>query len=292
MMNTTGNDAVLQIENAGLSLLNFTKITIDYDSENIYTAFTFECFNGTFHDHSLDPQCIRNLRTLLAASECTLSWCINRYSAKQESGTFHENYLDSWQLQHSPEIVNSTASSIEYMRMVPLVEDGNVTILEQNVDRENADYLLTPVPAQDLASYTPCYVEREVHERLGRSLARFFTTSLNYTRGWVPSRADLTTLDPAVVLYGLNKVARGANDLKKDPVSKVFADVAHGLTQYIRQDSTVYQGMHGSLTGGTRLGNGEGNFQATGTTFEDRTIVRVRWGWLAFPVGLVAILVY
>ncbi|KAL9628413.1 MAG: hypothetical protein Q9204_005900 [Flavoplaca sp. TL-2023a] len=288
MMNTSSPDTLLKIESVGLSLLNFSKITINYDLDNIHLISSSNCNNATFLKLRLQTQCVQLIWKLLTASECSLSWCINRYSAKEESGFFHEQYIDSWQLRPGPEIVSPPRSSIEYVKLAPFVEGGNLAILEQNVDGRNADYIIQQGPAQDETSFTPCYVELGIHTRLGNSLARFFTTNLKYISTWVPSRADLTTLDPAVVLYGLGPVTSKATDtLRTDPVTKVFSDVAHGLTQYIRQGPTKYQEMQSFSHGDGGLMNGEGNSQAMGTTFEDRIIVRVRWGWLSFPVGLV-----
>ncbi|KAL8976650.1 MAG: hypothetical protein Q9205_007385 [Flavoplaca limonia] len=298
MMNTSSPDTLLKIESVGLSLLNFSKITINYELDNIHLISSSNCNNATSLNLRLKSQWVRPNWKLLTASQCSLSWCINRYSAKEESGFFHEQYMDSWQLRPGPEIVSPPRSSIEYVKLAPFVEGGNLAVLEQNVDRTNADNIIQHGPAQDETSFTPCYVEVGIHTRLGNSMARFFTTNLKHISSWDPSRADLTVLDPAVVLYGMEPVTRKVPDTlratdtqRTDPVTKVSSDVAHGLTQYIRQGPTKYQEMQSFSDGDGRLMNGEGNSQAMGMTFEDRIIVRVRWGWLSFPVGLVTMTV-
>lgn len=227
MMNTTGTGALLKIENLGLSLLNFTKITIDFGSSISDEGFGFECFNSTYQDQSDVPRCVQRLRTVLSASECTLYWCINRYSARQESGTFHENYIDSWRSQYGLEIDTLPGDNTsEYIRMIPVTEDGKTPVLEQNLDRSNANYTYSLSSDQVLTSYEPCYVEPVIHGMLSRSLARFFTTNLNSTRGAVVSyEKDFDTLNHGVVLYGLKGVFRGNDTPMKDAVYKIFSQM-------------------------------------------------------------------
>ncbi|KAL8652673.1 MAG: hypothetical protein Q9226_004170 [Calogaya cf. arnoldii] len=311
-MNTTTSGSLLGIKDVGLSLVNFTKIT---RLNNYFPPVDDEYPRLDNCDESGDnydvPRCIQKLREKFTASECTLYWCINRYSARQELGTFHEDYIDSWRSQYGPDIgfVDYPRVSTVYhendrepfIRLIPSLDDGNVTVLHRNANQSNTDYPDAHVTTALMASYSPCYVARRLHQGLSRSFAEFFTTSLDANRtgieslplGWkhLPFRPDAS-----VVLYGMNMTGR-QDSFSEDAVFDVFSDVAYGITQYIRngqrspdidQDLLVRDPRGVELSKPRPPAKFEGNLQAIGKTFEDRTVVRIRWSWLAFPIGLVA----
>ncbi|KAL8846811.1 MAG: hypothetical protein Q9221_008119 [Calogaya cf. arnoldii] len=309
VMNTTTSEFLLRTKDVGLSLVNFTKITMDVDRARPGNFRLNHCYEWT--DHMDGPRCSQELREKFTASECTLHWCINRYSAGQEFGTFDEDYIDSWRSQYGPDItevdfrgvVPSTTWTREFIRLLPSPEDGNVTVLHPNANQSNADYPGAHSTTAVLASYSPCYVERVLHRALSRSFTGFLSTSLNASTtgsdslvGPYEPEPETFKLEASVVLYGMNTTAL-EDGLSADAVFNVFSDVAYGLTQYIRNgqrspeidlDLLVKDPYGVEVSRRRPPTKFEGNLQATGTTFEARTVVRIRWGWLTFPIGLVA----
>lgn len=290
-MNATDTEGPVRIEEAGLTLVNLTKLTIDYGSSKSDSVFKPECFYSTHREQSIVSHCIQELRTLLTATECTLRWCINRYSARQNSGNFTETYLDSWlsPLGAGADIVTVPESgyNTEYIRMLPPDTDGDVTVYKDVHDQQRS------APSHLPKRLYPCYVPREKHETLSLWLMSFFTSTLT-----LPSNSsakfkfrDTDRPDAAGVLSGATGTFAAEGFPQTDPMPNIFQNVALGLTQSMREDARFgadYKSNHftdgGSLNQMTRFA---GNTTAIGTAFEVRTVVRIRWGWLSFPVGLV-----
>ncbi|KAL8726291.1 MAG: hypothetical protein Q9166_006793 [cf. Caloplaca sp. 2 TL-2023] len=302
-MNTTGTGALLSIRNVGWgsSLINFTKISIGHVSGNASSVLGSGCF---FQNQAVIAGCLRDLRSQLGASECALYWCINRYSAVQRSGVLKEDYIDSWWSNSSPNLVNRTDEGLvvyqhRYMQLLPSIGDGVVGVLKQNTEKSNPEGSSVRITHQVPTHYRTCYVEYEIHNDLSRWLASFFTTTLTYVENSINTQNHDEASDTAIVLSGVKGRPAEKGVPLLDPVFNIFSDVARGLTQSIRLDPEIQmeyiQGADKYIHVDVKRppnekssANVTANSTALGAMFEDRAIVRVRWGWLAFPVGLVA----
>ncbi|KAL8669503.1 MAG: hypothetical protein Q9168_005905 [Polycauliona sp. 1 TL-2023] len=259
MMNTTSSETSLELKNVGLSLLNFTKIIVDYSSLDTSleskTPVQSMCYNGTYSgpgfNTSVEPQCLEAIRTMISATECTLRWCINRYSARQESGVFNETCIDSWQSQRGPQIVSISDRPGDYIQISPVSKNETAVVNDQDIAQATADQPYLHDSFSVPTSYESCFVERTVHEQLSHLLSRLFTTNLTLVAGKATAaEEDYDNFSRGAVLYGLNRLS---ND-DKDAAYNISPDVA---------------------------------FYAAGMVFENHTVVRVRRGWLALPIGLV-----
>ncbi|KAL8782737.1 MAG: hypothetical protein Q9213_005161 [Squamulea squamosa] len=296
--NTTGTGTLLSIENVGWgpSLINFTKVSIGYVSDDKKYFRGSRCF---FKDQATIAGCLKDLRTLLAASECTLHWCVNRYSATQRSGVLKEDYIDSWWSDSGPKLVNGTKRDHHrYMQLVPSIGDGVVGMLRQNLDRTDSKDSSLHITRQIPNNYRACYVELEMHNSLSRWLTKFFTTTSTFASDSTSIQNDGETPDTAIVLSGVKDKSVKEGTPLSDPVFDVFSNVAHSLTQSVRLNSGRQIGYDeqldiqidvevGKLQDERSLANVTANSTVLGAMFEDHAIVRVRWGWLAFPVALV-----
>ncbi|KAL8903342.1 MAG: hypothetical protein Q9171_007436 [Xanthocarpia ochracea] len=272
LMNTTGTGALMKTGNVGLTLVNFTKLAFNYRSVHNGKFSSVYCSKGTHQDQALTAQCVQELTGLLEASECTLSWCIKRYFAEETSGILDEFNIDSQRSRYYNDIVTDHLSGEEYIRIVQSID----AIFPRSFYSDMYTY---EYPTQ------PCYVAHKLHVMLSRWLTKFFTTNLNFTEDSFGAQDEVQPLNPALMLYGSNM-----SDRQRDTVFQVFSNVAYGVTQYIRQDVSFAEGtdVYASASWLNRSTDEDGHFYAQGRTYEDRLIVRIRWGWLVFPVGLVA----
>ncbi|KAL8765354.1 MAG: hypothetical protein Q9209_007540 [Squamulea sp. 1 TL-2023] len=299
--NTTGTGALLSIENVGWgpSLINFTKISMGHDSGGFWAP---GCF---FQNQALISECLKDLRAQLAASECTLYWCINRYSATQRSGVLKEDYIDSWWSDFGPRLVNGTDGGYggllqhNYMQLLPSIGDGIVGVLKQNLNRTNSKDSSLRINHQVPNLYRTCYIDYENHKSLSRWLAKIFTTNSIFTKNLTNIQNDGEAPDTAIVLSGVMERPATEGTPLSDPVFDVFSNVARSLTQSVRLDPERQKGYDwpsdtyfdlevSKLKDERSSANVTANSTVLGAMFEDRPIVRVRWGWLAFPVGLIA----
>ncbi|KAL8782563.1 MAG: hypothetical protein Q9213_005288 [Squamulea squamosa] len=185
------------------------------------------------------------------------------------------------------------------MQLLPSIGDGVVGVLKQNIEMNNPKDSSVRITRQVPTLYHTCYVGYEIHNSLSRWLASFFTTTLTSAEIPTNTQNNDESPDTAIVLSGAKGrlVKEGVPFL--DPVFDIFSNVAYGLTQSVRLDPerhTVYNEHSGTYISinASYLPDQKSSANVTtksttlGAMFEDRAIVRVRWGWLAFPVGLIA----
>ena len=167
------------------------------------------------------------------------------------------------------------------------MQNGNDTVLPWSLYSKTykTDYR-TEAPTD----YGPCYVAHKLHVRLSRWLTKFITTNLNFTEDSFGAQEEFQPLNPALRLYGSNMANRPTKYRNRDMGFQVFSTVAYGVTQYIRQEISFLESTdaYASISWLNRSTDKKGRFYAQGETYVDRLIVRIRWGWLVFPVGLVA----
>ncbi|KAL8752723.1 MAG: hypothetical protein Q9199_005539 [Rusavskia elegans] len=246
----TGKGALQRIENPGLSIVNYTQLT--YTRPN-----------------------------RLWASECTLRWCINQYSAKLQSGVFTEIQLDSWWSPADTEVLNVN-NKRGYYRITP----------QHRQVRDNS-----PEGDSSHSGVEPCYVESLSHAGLSRALSSFFDISGSSFRilgsAWDVDDTNETSNENLggylADLYDKSLFDTSSFD-EQPPIHTIFSNISAGLTRWLRLDKQTRsnESFYYFDKGDPRGPNITGSGLAMGTAFENRTVIRIRWGWLVFPVGLVA----
>ncbi|KAL8786517.1 MAG: hypothetical protein Q9213_002744 [Squamulea squamosa] len=305
-MNTTSTEAsnpgaLLKIDDVGQSLINFTKLS--HDPARL--VILYGCYNS---EQSLTAQCLQDIKKSLTATECSLYWCINRYSATQDSGVLEESVIDSWWSHSRFDLVHLNATWVEdkkvvsegyHIQLLPPSDYGlSTSVHGQNLSQAGFDDIPRHASSQRLSTYDPCYVDLYTDTNLGRWLARFFTRGLNpwNTTGIASGEDELA--NAAMVLSGQNQPPSWkSSDIPRiDPVFDIFSNVASSLTSFVRLhrhndwNFDKYPVQSWKLAPDLRLlqtTNHVLNFTAIGTVVENRTIVHFRWWWLSFPVGLV-----
>ncbi|KAI4270853.1 MAG: hypothetical protein LQ337_006427 [Flavoplaca oasis] len=296
-MMTKSTGPLLKIDDVSQSLINFTKLYQDPDSLSVKP----DCY---YREQSFISQCLADIRRTLAATECSLHWCINHYFARQESGVLEESVTDSWWSHLGTDIVTVMEPGDEdgigmtlgdHIQLLPPKEEVNSSENGQKLGRDDTNPAQGNISTRRPASYDPCFIWIYANHVLVDWLDKFFIRELTSIDTTGFNSLDSDTDDVAIV-SGQNKRPSGeiSGAHQPDPVFDMFSNVAFGLTQFIRRD------RH-SLTG-TEKANGHSvevdgeiyklKFTAPGTVFEDRTVVQVRWAWLCFPVGLVAMTVF
>lgn len=309
--NTSGGGKGLKLDNIGLSLVNFTKIYSDDPSlAHNHTWVDDGCYRNLSGQPSV-AECRKNLRRALTAMECALHWCINRYSAAQEFGKLKESYIDSWWSHSSHDVVSlytddpSVADPYavahkypsyvgKYIQLLPSDDQGSFGVLGQIHNQTNLTEANGTVSSQEPTGYAPCYVEVDLHYNLSLRLASWFT-------GTTSNKYDLHKLsDTQGVSPYLLSVPNEYGQSGQDPAFGIMSRVAFSLTQTQRlefndiidrykNEPGVRSARFIAKVGGLNQNTTSLlNSTALGTTFEDRIVIRVRWGWLALPVGLVA----
>ncbi|KAL8924374.1 MAG: hypothetical protein Q9172_002721 [Xanthocarpia lactea] len=289
-MKTNSTGPLLKIDDVSPSLLKFTKLYHDPAGLSIKP----ECF---YREQSFIAQCLEDIRSTLTATECSLYWCINYYSATQESGVLKESIIDSWWSHSGTDLVSVRAPLVEdgplvnlgfHIQLLPSKDELNISDNGKNFGHDDSDHAQRH---QRPAKYDPCYVDPRTNDNLAQWLVRFFNkeiTSMNASR---VNSQDYETDDVAIILSGQNKWPSGGRSglPQPDPVFDIFSNVALGLTQLIRRDRQSLPRGWGPDNYLVEVGGERHtlNFAAIGTAIEDRTVVQVRWGWLCFPVGLV-----
>ena len=279
-MKTNSAGPLLKIDDVSPSLVNFTKLHRD---PGRYITITRECLNG---EQSFIAQCLKDIIT---ATECSLYWCINYYSATQESGVLKESIIDSW-WSRSGSVFVSVDDPLggtlgDHIQLLPSKHELNISDHGKNLGHDDSDHAQRH---QRPAKYDPCYVEDYTNRYLSLWLKEFFTTETNASDFY---GQNYGTDDVAGVLSGQYKWSSGERSgaPQPDPVFDIFSNVAFGLTQSIRRNrrSLPHAGEADNYLVEIDGERQALNFAAKGTAFEDCTVVQVRWAWLCFPVGLV-----
>ncbi|KAL8727517.1 MAG: hypothetical protein Q9166_005988 [cf. Caloplaca sp. 2 TL-2023] len=308
-MNTTSTEtdnpgALLKIDDVGQSLINLTKLFHDPVGSSINP--------GCYHrEQSFIAQCLRDIRRTLTATECSLYWCINRYSATQDSGVLEESIIDSWWSHSSfdivglnkswdsgDEVVSGRPKDYHFQLLPPSDDDEHSTNVHgQNISQDGLDDVPRHASNQRPSTYDPCYVGLITNAYLGEWLAKFFTRKLDTWNNTDVSRPDDELANAAIILSGQSQPSPwGTSDIARmDPVFDIFSNVASSLTSFVRlhrqtvrNDSYPVQSWN-LAPDGRMLQSTDYvlNFTALGAVLEDRTTVRVRWGWLSLPISLI-----
>lgn len=259
----TGKGALQRIQNPGLSIINYTQLT--YTRPNTFWA-----------------------------SECTLRWCINRYSAKLQSGVFTEIHSDSWWSPADTKVLNIDDKRGFY-RITPhhrQVRD-NSPEEDSKQSTHNAANFSSALSSSNLSTgLEPCYVESLSHAGFSRALISFLDISGSSSR--ILSSAldvDDTNETSNENLGGYLAYSYDTSFFDDEPpIHSIFSNISAGLTQWLRLDKQARsnESFYYFDKGDPRGPNITGSGLAMGTAFENRTVIRIRWGWLIFPVGLVA----
>ncbi|KAL8645204.1 MAG: hypothetical protein Q9226_007404, partial [Calogaya cf. arnoldii] len=251
-LRATGKGALRRIHNPGLSIVNYTQLT---------------------YLRPFPPKAI----------ECTLRWCINRYSAQLESGVFTETYLDSWWSPADPQALNLDDRGV-FFRITPQSREGNVTLPNEHDNHVsyNTSHFSSEFPASNVSgAFEPRYVHNLSHHGLSRSL----TSSLDITGSSASGRTYPGFGDPDIGGYLAELYD---NSFDTNPVHDIFSNIAAGLTQWLRQDEQAQDNAAVDFQAQSETYYLAGSRFAVGTAFENRSIIRIRWGWLVLPVGVVA----
>lgn len=196
------------------------------------------------------------------ATECSLYWCINTYTATVNNTIFTENFLNSW--------YNATST----------LPDANIAGNDYHMFDTSELYNITPptgsATSQPNVNLSNVELEHDWSNILGQE---YYLVGANPTIGaWLGSLlSGNVTLYP-VLNFSSDVIELFHNDYGQVPA--IFTRLAQYLTVAIRTaraDLTVAPGMG----------------EAVGVTWLSETIVRVRWAWLSFPCALlVASLVF
>lgn len=322
VMNTTSTSALLRIGDVGQSLINFTKVFHDAASSINQKG----CY---YREPSYIAQCVQDIKDTTTATECSLYWCVNHYAATYESRSLNETVMSSWWSGSSFDIVALGEFGLDrgdveeytspHFQLLPSLDNSNVNIHAQNFSREYTGEV-HPRTSGQRPGYAPCYVATNTDADLGLWLSDLFTKELDYA-SFLESAANNTN-DPAFILAGRNQLPYGSpvderGIRRPDPVFNIFADVASALTHSIRTETYTHNSsfyrfnsypLKRNLPGGNYtklfLGNKSRidyyfnfdishahdlDFIAYGNDIVDRTIVRVRWGWLFIPASLIKV---
>ncbi|KAL8882639.1 MAG: hypothetical protein Q9192_007548 [Flavoplaca navasiana] len=290
-MVTQSRGVLLKIDDVSQSLINFTKLYHDPDDLSVKS----ECYH---REESFIAQCLGDIRRTLAATECSLYWCINRYSARQESGVLKEDVIDSWWGHSGTDIVSVIKPRDEdtvgeplgnHIQLIPPKDEVNINEHGGNLGHDDIDPAQGNPSSQRPANYDPCYVGFQTNNILTNWLEGFFTRKMMSVD--TRDSQDHDTDDVSSVLSGQNKrLSEGKFGVPQpDPVFDIFSNVSFGLTQFIRHDrqSLPFAGKADNYV--VKIDGEEQALKLTalGTAFEDRTVVQVRWAWLCLPVGTV-----
>ncbi|KAL8976055.1 MAG: hypothetical protein Q9205_007870 [Flavoplaca limonia] len=292
-MVTQSSRVLLKIDDVSQSLINFTKLYHDPDD------LLPECYR---RKESFIAQCLRDFRRKLAATECSLYWCINRYSARQESGVLKENVIDSWWGHSGTDLVSVIKPRDEdtlgetlgnHIQLIPPKDELNINDHGGTLGHDDIDPAQGNPSSQRPANYDPCYVGFQTNNILTNWLERFLTRKMISVDNL--DSQDHDTDDVSSVLSGQNKrPSEGKFGVPQpDPVFDIFSNVSFGLTQFIRHDRQSLPFAEKADNYVVKIDGEEQALKLTalGTAFENRTVVQVRWAWLCFPVGLVAMTV-
>ncbi|KAL8875824.1 MAG: hypothetical protein Q9198_005868 [Flavoplaca austrocitrina] len=279
-MVTQSRGVLLKIDDVSQSLINFTKLYHDHDPYD--RSIKPECYH---REQSFIAQCLQDIRRTLAATECSLYWCINRYTAGQESGVLKESIIDSWWGHSGTDLVSVIKPGDEdtvgeplgnHIQLIPPNDEVNINDHGGNLGHDVIDPAKRDSSSQRPANYDPCYVGFQTNNILINCLERFFTRKMISVD--TRDSQDDDTDDVSSVLSGQNK--RPSKEKfgvpQPDPVFDIFSNVSFGLTQFIRHDrqSLPFAGQADNYV--VKIDGEEQALKLTalGTAFEDRTVVQ------------------
>ena len=244
VLNTSGTLPPMMLENVGQSLVNFSML--GYDKLN-------------------NP----------VATECSLYWCVNTYTAIVNDSVFTERLSGSWynatstlplaNIPSQDNLYNSMDTGfgvLELYNITPPTGGGkaqpnvNLSIDEMEFDSLEIvwleDYLVSNTLG--LSAWLAPLLSGNVTENVGRSTD---VMDLFY-EGYAGTSAFLFLISTVTISV----------------VQDTFDQLAQSLTTWIRtsQNSSLDLGMG----------------KAVGVTWKNETVVNVRWAWLALPCVLLA----
>ena len=244
ILNASGTLPPMMLDNVGQSLVNFSML--GYDEKN-------------------NPM----------ATECSLYWCVNTYTAIVDNTIFTERLSSSWYnatstlpLANIPSqdnlynLKDTGFGALELYNITPPTGGGKA---EKNVNLSIAEMEYESLEIVWLEDYLVCntlgilawlgpLLSGNVTDDFGRSTD---VMDLFYA-GFAGSSAFLSLITPVTISV----------------IQDIFDRLAQSLTTWIRtsQNSTFDLGMG----------------EALGVTLASETIVKVRWAWLALPCVLLA----
>lgn len=243
-LNTSGTLPPIMLDNVGHSLVNFSMLG---------------------HDEKQDP----------VATECSLYWCVNTYTAIVNQTIFTEQISSSWYNATSTlpladipsaedlfNLMDRGFGAIELYNITPPTGGGKV---QHNVNLSNDEVEFDSYEIVKLENYL-------VSNTLGILAWLGPLLSGNVARNSGPSTdaMDLFYKDRT----GDSGFGVDTSVVSISIVQDTFDRLAQSLTTWIRtsQKSSVDLGMG----------------EAVGTIWRSETVVKVRWGWLSLPCVVLA----
>ncbi|KAL8886136.1 MAG: hypothetical protein Q9192_006534 [Flavoplaca navasiana] len=294
----TGNGDLFNISDVGLALVNFTRLYLEPDEDVYHKLFeTLAC------DHA-QPR--SDIQKLFKASECSLYWCVRQCAANVRLGKLEETFLPwSWWNTTVPEFSNARFGGIESYQLMPSRDDWKARYPTQSLMDPTKKNIVNPVSTTIQPG--PKFVERSSHENLSEWLSSLFDATFSFENvlAMPPSYHGATKvaykLRESTYITNRSDRLTSSHDAETDSMSLTFKHLAESVTQAIRQhvfinESDRIGGGHSKNRDDVRpssMSNDlfepvdyEPNAVATGTIFENRAVVRVRWQWLLFPAAL------
>ena len=265
ILSSKGGGPLLHITDVGLPLLNFTRLNFWLSSESVLRDLIEDCgFDKLTGDPAQKSKCVNKFLNITRATECALYWCVHRYSAISESTKFTETLLKAW-----------SSASPTY----PGLEG-----LTYNVTPEQND--LSP---HDHASVF--FVDGYSQVDLSRALKPMFDASVYYYDLFIAQQQSTVASRLASQTFGSPPTLLKYEELANDTLAIGFSNMSFSLTQSLRQTA---KGNEYISCGDTvipafdynHVGNDTGNIRINGTSYENATVIQVRWGWLVYPTYL------
>ena len=233
--NASGTLPSMRLSTVGYSLLNFSLLVLPKDQSSYPGA---------------------------RASECSLYWCINTYSAESRNTIFTETLQNSW-FNPSPRFETSdfvrTGSESTY----------NITPPTGSA-KDKSNIKLIDADAPDALPIAPDGFYLVNQEDSG---------SVGSNAGWL---GDLLTGDVSDndrrLASSIDILGEMANNRSR--IAYVFERLANELSIALRIERRY--SINSDLPGD------EGTGEALGVTYTNQTIVKVRWAWLALPAALLS----
>lgn len=216
-----------------------------------------------------------NEKTGLVATECSLYWCVNTYTAIVNNSIFTEQRSSSWYnatsslpLANIPSaedmfnLMDTRFGAMELYNITPPTGGGNV---QPNVNLSNDEMAFDSYEIVRLEDYL-------VSNTLG--ILAWLGPLLSGNVTW-NSRPSSGAMEPFYEDYsGASVFADSISAVSISVVQDIFDRLAQSLTTWFRtsQKSSVDLGMG----------------EAVGKIWRSETVVKVRWAWLSLPCVLLA----
>lgn len=276
---TTTGGPLLKIEALGLSIFNYTVMNKIGDPGRQMPFNKRYCSSNWTRERTDQgiSDCTFELYKHLKATECTFYWCIKSFSAQTKNGSFTETLMDSWWTTQELDHHHHQTSQNRPEYLISTHDSGKSTTTHS---RESGRLIKNPdALSARWANYqvsrtcSPCYVSVLAHESMNTYLPVIMNSTL------FANLVENVPVNHAFFNYS------SFWDGQFDPIPNIFSTFAMTVENLIRRADLHLPSSDPKVKG---YDLEDRRNLVNGTAFESRIFVRVRWGWLAYPIGLVA----